>query len=132
MNAPVLGDRARDGVIETTVQRANVIRADGRIHFHRQPAVWQVRDRPLMLPVVGHRAAEGVFREDDREGHAVPPRLPRGVGRIGAERHRSSRLRVEMECADQVVTHDQCTCARSQVPFFGRALLRIAFDHDDA
>jgi hypothetical protein len=36
VNAPVLGDRARDGVIETTVQRTNVIRADGRIHFHRQ------------------------------------------------------------------------------------------------
>src|SRR4030095_4674628 len=87
---------------------------------------------PLMLPIVCYRAAEGVFREDDREGHAVPPRLPQALRRIGGERTRSGRRRVKMECADQVVTHDQCTCARSQVPFFGRALLRIAFDHDDA
>jgi hypothetical protein len=33
--APVLGDRARDGVIETTVQRAKVIRADGAHSFPR-------------------------------------------------------------------------------------------------
>ena len=34
--APVLGDRARDGVVEASVQRAKVVRADGRVHFHRQ------------------------------------------------------------------------------------------------
>src|SRR6185503_658029 len=75
---------------------------------------------------------ERALREDDREGHAVPPRLPRAAGGIGAERHRSGRLRVEMECADQVVTDDRCTYARSQVLLLERAVLRIAFDHEDA
>ena len=33
--APVLGDGARDGVVEASVQRAKVIRADGRVQFPR-------------------------------------------------------------------------------------------------
>ena len=34
--APVLGDRARDRVVEAPVQRAKVVRADGRVQFHGQ------------------------------------------------------------------------------------------------
>ena len=34
--APVLGDRAGDGVVKASVERAKVVRADGQIHFHRQ------------------------------------------------------------------------------------------------
>ena len=34
--APVLGDRARDGVVQAVVQRAKIIRADGRVQFHGQ------------------------------------------------------------------------------------------------
>jgi hypothetical protein len=33
---PVLGDGASDGVVETAVQRAEVLRSDGRVGFHRQ------------------------------------------------------------------------------------------------
>ena len=33
---PVFGDRARDGIVKASVQRAKVIRADGRVHFHCQ------------------------------------------------------------------------------------------------
>ena len=35
-SAPVLGDGARDGVVKASVQHAKVIRADGRVDFHRQ------------------------------------------------------------------------------------------------
>ena len=34
--APVLGDRARDGVVEASVQQPKVLRADRRVRFHRQ------------------------------------------------------------------------------------------------
>ena len=34
--APVLGDGARDGVVQASVQRAKIICADGRVHFHGQ------------------------------------------------------------------------------------------------
>jgi hypothetical protein len=34
--APELGDGARDGVVEAPVQRPEVVRADGRVHFQRQ------------------------------------------------------------------------------------------------
>jgi hypothetical protein len=34
--AAVLGDGTRDGIVKTSIQRAKVIRADGRVHFHRQ------------------------------------------------------------------------------------------------
>jgi hypothetical protein len=36
LDARVLGDRARDGVVQAAIQYAEVIRADGRRQFHGQ------------------------------------------------------------------------------------------------
>ena len=52
--APELGDGARDGVVKASVQRAKVIRADGRVHFHRQ-----IGDGLADVAVVVHDLRDG-------------------------------------------------------------------------
>jgi hypothetical protein len=54
LSTPVLGDSARDGVVKASVQRAKLIRADGRAHFYRQ-----LGDRLTHVAVVMHDLRDG-------------------------------------------------------------------------
>ena len=52
--APVLGDRARDGVVKTSVQETKILRADGRVRFHGQ-----LGDRLADVAVIVHDLGHG-------------------------------------------------------------------------
>ena len=72
--APVLGDRARDGVVKASVQRAKVVRADGRVHFHRQ-----LGDRLTDVAIVVHD-----LRHGEPLKQQVVPVLDRAPANLGA------------------------------------------------
>ena len=72
--APVLGDGAGDGVVEASVQRAKVVGADGRVHFHRQ-----LGDRLADVAVVVHDLRHGEPLQQQ-----VVPVLDRARADLGA------------------------------------------------
>jgi hypothetical protein len=54
LSTPVLGDSARDGVVKTSVQRAKIIRPDGRAHFYRH-----LGDRLTHIALLMHDLRDG-------------------------------------------------------------------------
>ena len=71
--ASILGDGARDGVVEAAVQHAKIIRRDGRIHFHGE-----LRDRLAHVAIVVHD-----LRHREPLSQQVVPVLNRARGNLG-------------------------------------------------